>query len=277
MAQGRYNEPFFWHRLVNVGWATDGVVIVQVTAPEIKSYQVSVLDPEDWFDDNFGGATITYEDYREAFVLNLGTSTGVGEVVTETALDIWHWDDWIGVDPIGTDISEDIALKTAALGYGPTLHFTGQGVKTNPQTLPPETSTLGDIKEHTHPNGSSVSYRNEYTLVTNDGAFNYSNMETWYWHRVTTLPAQTAAILRRSFLVNFAKDFTKLAELQDFTMALDSPLQWSIKGYAARTEFTISDSIVTPIGAVPPKFSDAGSVAGSHSGTIKRFNSSGFV
>lgn len=283
MAQStRYHEPFFWHRIVNVGWSTGAVVIVQVTAPETKFYDVFSVDPPEGFTDIFGGLTVTEEDYEDHFILRMGDVGSAGEVVTETALDdIFIWDDWIGVVPIGTDISEQIALKNAGTGYGPNLHFIGQGVKTNPTVDPtigaPETAALGDIKEHTHPNGSTVSYRSGYTLVTNDNGFIYSNMETWYWHRITTRPAQTAAILRRSFLVNHRKDFVRVGELFDFVNALDSPLEWSIRGFPQGTSFTVSGGVMTPVGGVAPIFSGAGSVAGGHAGVIRQFNATGFV
>lgn len=290
MAQStRYHEPFFWHRIVNVGWATGGVVIVQVTAPETKFYQVQVLDPEDWFDDNFGGSTITVDDYKEAFVLNLGTSTGVGTVVVEDAIsDIWVWEGRLIMsltdDP--EDVAAAVALGTSMFGHAPNIHLVGQQVQRNRQNPAFGPYLDFNVVSHIHPNGTTTTYRQGYTALDRGpqyiddqpfGDFDYSSSDSYYWYHTTTRPQSTAAILRRSFLVNFRKDFATLAELQDFPILLESPLEWSIKGYPDRTEFTIADSIVTPIGGVAPKFSAAGSVAGSHSGTIRRFNASGFV
>jgi len=268
-----------WQRIIEVGWASGGVVIVEVTAPETKFYEVTVLTPPGGFMNFFSGAAVVEADYQAEFVLQMGIVGSAGTVLVEDALtDIWIWDDWSGIDPIGADNTEQIALKTASAGYAPNLHLTGQGVKSNPLSLPPQTSELGDLVLHTHPNGSTVQYRSGYTALSQDGAFVYTNMETWYWYRVLppTAPGY-AAVLRKSFLVNFRKDFALTAELRDFVSGLAYPLTWSVKGYPSGTGFTVADGVMTPSGAVPTTFSASGSVAGGHEGAISAFNGRGLI
>lgn len=288
MAVRRYNEPFFWHRIVNVGWATGAAVIVQVTAPEIKFYQVVVLDPAEWFDDIFGGAVITENDYREGFVFQLGAPVGTGEtvVVEDELTDVWIWDGFLH-GTIGDDLSDEIAAGTAAFGYAPNLHLTGQQVKRNRQNPAFGPYLIGEVVTHTHPSGTQTIYRSGYIALNEGpqydsenqpfGHVSYASTDAYYWYRVTTRPGSTAAILRKSFLVNFRKDFARLAELQDFAMTLDQPLNWSIRGYPAGTSFNIASAIATPVGAVAARYSASGSVAGAHSGSIRKFNANGFV
>lgn len=273
-----------WHTIAAVHWGDEGVVIVQVTAPETKSYQVAVLQPDDWDEGSFGGSTIVFDDYKESFVLDLGSAFGTGTVVTEDEIHPWIWDGFftgaIGDEPFN---SSQVAIGTATFGYAPPLHLTGEQVQRNQLNPPFGTHDLGDVVVHTHPNGSIVRYRNGYTAITHGpvgeppvGDVDFSGTESWYWYRETTVAEETAAILRRSFLVNFRSHFVTLAELRDSTSALDSPLEWSISGYPARTGFSIAEAIVTPLAGAAARFSDSGSVAGAHSGTIRKFSGAGF-
>jgi hypothetical protein len=285
MAQAtRYNEPFYLHRIVNVGWGGSAVVLVEVTAAEIKAFSVESTDPTGVFPDHFAGTTVTEDDYKGIYVLELGSPEPTGAVVVEDEIDdIWIWDGRV-TNPLGDDTG--VAEGTALFGYPPNLHLVGQQVQL---TLFGGAYGLGNVKSHTFPNGSSISYRSGYTVLNHGpqydafgqpyGDFSYADTESWYWYRVTTRPEQTAAVLRHSYLVNIRKDFVARAELQDFGGALDYPLTWSIAGYKAGTSFNVAAGHATPTGSpVPvPTFADAGSVAGAHSGVIRQFGSHGFV
>ena len=308
--QGNADKPLdiddyvFGPLVEEVHWLTGAVVIVEVTAVEIKPYQVVVTNPVEWFDDNFGGTEIHEDDYKEGFVFNLGIGFGIGvQVVVEDQLtDIWIWDGFfigaLGDEPFN---GNQVNSGTAGFGYSPPIHLTGQQVAYDTSHF--GRPFLGDYVTHTHPNGSSTVYANGYTALGSayvawhgdsedftgvvirpsdphgfpEPPADLSGTEAWYWYRVVTRAEQRASVIRRSFLVNFRKDFSIEAELQDFAMALDYSTEWSIKGYSVGTAFTIADGRATPIGDVAPKFSSSGSVDGNHTGTIQRFTGSGFV
>lgn len=284
-----YRETPF-DRIVAVGWPAGAVVIVEVVVNETKFYDVESINPPDVLADFFVGTEIHEDDYKEAYILRMGFQGPEGTVLVEDALDdIWIWDGLhtgaIGDEPAN---SEAVADGTALFGYAPNLHLTGQQVEYNQNSPPSGPYGLGNIVEHTHPNGSIVRYRSGYTAISHGpqfdafgqpfGDFDFSGTESWYWYRVTSQPESTAAILRNSYLVNIRKNFVRSAQLIDFGIALDSPLDWSIKGYPAGTGFTIAESaIMTPIGPVVPTFSASGSVGGGHEGIIRKFNGSGFI
>lgn len=301
-AGARYPEQPFLGRIVNVGWASGAVVIVQVTAAEIKFYDVTVLNPPDVFEGFFNGASIAESDYQDDFVLQITPPGNEGSVVVEDEIHPWLWDGFL-IGDIGDDFTAGIASGTAFWGYPPNLHLVGAQVAHDTQHFPGGPPRLGDYVTHTHPNGSGVLYASGYTALSSaylswhgpNGDFtgyvirpsdpngfpeppaDLSNTEAYYWYRVTTRAAREAALLKKSFLVNIRKDFVQLAELQDFTVMLDHPLEWSIRGYPQGTAFSILDGVMTPVGGVKPKFEASGSVAGGHSGTIRRFNANGFV
>lgn len=285
MAQGnRYNEPFFWHRIVNVGWA-GAVTIVQVTAVEIKSYDVFVSQPDDSTVDSFGGATITQDDYKDKFMVTMESVGNLGSVVVEDEIHPWVWDGFftgaIGDEPFN---SSQVAAGTAMFGYAPPVHLTGSQVKRNQLNPPFGTHDLGDVVNHTHPNGSGVQFRQGYTPITHGpvgeppvGDVDFSGTESWYWYRVTTDPESTAAVRRKSYLFNFRTNFAIRGVLQDYPMSLDHAMEWSIRGFSQGASFTIADGVMTPVGGLLPKYSASGASPGSHGGIIRQFGSSGFV
>lgn len=67
MARGNYNEPFFWHRIVNVGWA-GGWGVLTVDYPEGQN--ISLNSHSDW-----------------AFLAEHGIAVVEGEVIDFTLLD----------------------------------------------------------------------------------------------------------------------------------------------------------------------------------------------
>lgn len=281
-----YRESPFG-RIVEVGWNAGGIVVVEVTTVETKFYEVATLTPPDELDDLFVGPEIHETDYEDKFILRTDSAGPMGTVVVQNALTVWIWDGFLHEtigDP-GTPAA--VAAASATFGYAPTLHLTGQQVKRNQQSPPFGGYFFGEVVNHTHPNGSQVTYRFGYIALSEGpqydednqpfGHVSYASTDAYYWYRVVNIPEATAAILRKSYLVNFRKDFVRLAELRDVLSLLDSPLTWSIKGYAAGTSFTQADGAVTPIGGVLPKFSASGSVAGAHDGTIQVFRATGVV
>lgn len=287
--EGSVARPFRetpFGRIVEVGWSVDGVVIVEVTAPEVKSYAVVSLDPEDAGTDFWSDPEAHEADYATHFMLLTSSTGSQGTVVVEDELtDIWIWDGFftgvLGDEPFN---STQVAAGNAAFGYTAPLHLVGQQVKRNQLNPPFGTHDLGDVVSHTHPNGSTVRYRSGYTAISHGptgepptGDVDFSGTESWYWYRVTTRPASEAAILRKSFLVNFRRDFMRRAELRDFPMALDYPLSWSISGYARGTGFAHADGRFTPLAGATPRFSASGSSPGPHEGAIRRFTGGSFV
>jgi hypothetical protein len=274
-----------WQTIIEVGWGSAAAVIVEVTAVEIKFYDVLVLDPEEWFDNFFSGSTIVEDDYKEEFVLQMGTYGFEGTVVVEDEIHPWAWDGFF-TGTIGDDAfnASQVAAGTTMFGYSPPIHLVGQQVERT-QLFPPFGAyQLGDSVSHTHPNGSSVRYRSGYTPITHGpvgdpplGDEDFSHTESWYWYRETTRPERTAAILRKSFLVNMRSGFARLAALQDYATMLEHSLDWSIRGFPANTSFNIADGRMTPIDGVIPKFEASGSVPGPHAGEIRRFSANGFV
>lgn len=294
MAQGNYNEPFFWHRIVNVGWASGGVVIVEVTALETKLYVVRVTSPEVEFLDFFGGTTISEEDYQESYGMRLNSIFSTGEeVLAEDSVDIWTWDGFFtgtaGDEPFN---SSQVAAGTALFGYAPPLHLIGEQVERTHFNPPFGHVALGNVVTHTHPNGHQVTFRQGYTAITHgptwvdDGNGNdipvgdndFSGTESWYWYRVNATDEVFNAMRRQSYLINFAKDFSRRAELRDFAAVLPASLSWNIRGYPSGTSFnTPENQLVTPIGDVQPTFSASGTVAETHDDVIRAFNGAGFV
>lgn len=279
-----------WQRIIEVGWSSGSTVtVVEVTAPEIKFYSLVSVNPDEPFMDFFGGSHVVEEDYKERFVVMVGEVGSVGTVTTEDGLsDVWVWDGFY-IGAVGDEPTNGTAVTngTAAFGYPPNLHFVGQQVKRNQLTPPFGPFELGEVKVYTHPNGSSVSYRSGYVALGHgpqydqyaqpSGDLDYSNTESWYWYRVTSRPPETAAVLKKAYLVNFRKDFVTLAELRDFASQLGYPLDWNIRGYPPGTSFDVSGGSVSPVGDVAPRYSGSGSLPGGHEGVIRRFTASGFV
>jgi hypothetical protein len=281
-----------WTRIIEVGWGGGGTVIVEVTAPETKFYDVSVTSPADEFFgfDFYSEPSITDEQYKEVFGYEIGITGNDGEVIVETEItDIWIWEGfYIGALGDDENNAEAVANGTALFGYAPNIHLSGQQVKRNQLTPPYGSYLLGDVQEHIHPNGTSQKYYSGYTALSNGpqydsfgqpfGDFDYSTSESWYWYHVGSRPPSYAAIIRKSYLINFRSGFSKVAELRDFASNLAHPTQWSIKGYPGTTDFNIAEGRMTPIGDdIPPTFQASGSEAGGHDGIIRRFTGRGFI
>ena len=288
MALGYSETPY--ERIVAVGWNVGAAVIVEVTAPETKAYDVRSTTPLIVGYDFFGGSEIVEADYLDRYVLQMSSVGNEGTVVTRDELDdVWVWDGFVH-GTIGDEEATAIAVAdgTATFGYAPNLHLLGQQVQRNPLN-PGAPYLMGELVNHTHPDGSSVVYRSGYVALDHGPQFDedgqpfgdvsYATTDAYYWYRVTTIAGQTAVILRKSYLVNFRRDFVSAAELRDFASMLDSPLAWSIAGYKAGTSFAIADGRMTAIGSpLPvPRYSAAGSAAGAHDGTIRAFNAIGFT
>lgn len=259
--------------------------MVEVTAVEIRFYQVIGVTPPDIFHSFFSGSTLTEDDYKEEFIIDITPGFFIDSVVVQDELHPWIWDGRI-TNALGDNTG--VAQGTIQFGRPPDIHLVGQQVALN-QTNPPFGAyALGDVVEHQHPNGTSVRYRSGYTALNHGpqydmfgqpfGDFDYSNTESWYWYHVNTVPEQTASVIRRSYVVNFRRDFMVQAELQDFEMALNHDLEWNIRIFRAGTQFTIADARLTP---VPPELvptaEQSGTSPHTHTGTIRRFTGSGFV
>lgn len=304
--EGSITRPYrqtLFSRLREVHWTSGGVVIVEVKAPETKFYEVAILDPPDNFLDSSSNPTIVEADYAEHFGISIGLVGSEGTVVVEDELtDVWIWDGFV-IGELGDEPANGIAVAaaTASFGYAPSFHLTGQQIAHDTSHF--GAPMLGDYVTHTHPNGSAQVYSNGYTALGTaysgwhgpggdftgytirpddpngfpEPAQDLSNTESWYWRRITTRPQSTAAVLRRSYLVNVRQGWTRLAELRDVGSLLDYPTEWSIRGFPQGTGFTVADGVATPVGPVLPRFEASGVEAGGHDGTIRKFNGSGFV
>jgi hypothetical protein len=291
-----------WTRIIDVGWSVGGTVIVEVTAPETKFYDVLITTPEDVLLDFFSEITINEDQYKDVFGYKIGIAGSTGSVIVESEIsDIWLWDgSYIGtncevvhagspglIEQCNTSNNTAVTNGNSTFGYSANIALVGQQVKRNQLTPPFGSYLLGDVQEHTHPNGAKVKYFSGYTALNRGpqydqfgqpfGDFDYIATKAWYWYRTINRPPREAAILRKSYLINFRSNFSRIAELRDYHSDLDFPTEWSIRGYLGNTEFTISEGRVTPVGGVSATFSASGSEAGGHDGVIRRFNGKGFL
>lgn len=278
MAVRRYNEPFFWHRIVNVGWASGGVVVLEVEFLQgVTAIAVNVLSPSDIFTSSNPGFTeILKSDYQNdenwyAKAVGDFETIQTGIILQDEITDIWVWDAFL-INPLG----DDTGVAEGNATFGPfDLHFAGMQVAHDTAVF--NRPELGDWVEHTHPNGTSVIYRQGATPLAEafiswqqpgtGTIFNgvvirpddpngvppvedLSGTESWYWYHTTTSEGSDTDKIRRSWLVYFATNRTIRAELR-LAAAIPSTLpdgivNYNIRGYPDGTEFDIADGHITP-------------------------------
>lgn len=279
MAQGRYNEPFFWHRIVNVGWAGGVVVVEAEYLLGVTFISVDVISPPDIVTSTDSGLTeILASDYQNDvawYAKKVGQfeTIQVGVVLEDDITDIWIWDAFL-INGLGDDsgVAEGDAL------YGPfKLHYAGMQVAHD--TAHFGRPLLGDYVEYTHPNGHVVTYANGATplseayiqwqappesggtlytgvvIRTNDPngippAQDLSGTESWYWYHLGSAAGSNTDKIRQSWLVYFKNDRALQAALflagaVPVTLP-DGIVNYNIRGYPDGTEFDISAGHIVP-------------------------------
>lgn len=306
MAQGRYSEPFFWHRIVNVGWGGGGVVAIEVEYLQgVSGFFLEVLLPESIFvitSNLTSVAPADYKDNSDWFAARFFEQFVIEEnVVTEDPIDdIWIWDRFL-INPLGdeSNLAASIAL------FGPfKLHYAGMQVAYD--TTHFGRPLLGDYVTYTHPNGHTVTFARGATPLSQafiqwqappeSGGTLYngivirqsdphgvppvvdlSNTESWYWYHTASSAEHTVNRVRQSFLVYFANDRTISAALHNFANVLAAnTVKYTMRGYPAGTSFTISEGHITPTPMITPTW-EATETLPAEVDATRVFNASGIV
>lgn len=274
-----FREVIFGDKIVSVHWG-GGVGIVEITYG--NQYNVISVDPADEFaalTEDFSGAEITRESYRDKYILKMTTAPIVDQAILEDELTgVWVIDGYV-IGAMTDDLSADVSNGTIAFGYPPNVHTTNGQVWLTRTT-------------HTHPDGTSVTYISGFQLgatiqqgVPNEqppaGAPNVSDCtdtQEYLWYRDTTIDAQTADIIRRSWLVNFGSGKVKAAKILSQTqLSVPYPVAYSYKVYADGAFTVGSDGRLTPSPSRPTLFSGSGSTDSTVTGIIQQINRNGFV
>lgn len=282
-AEGSVAHPFreviFGDKIVSVNWG-GGVGIVEITYG--NQYNVISVDPVDEFaalTEDFSGSSISRDDYRDKYILRMTTAPVVDQAILEDELTgVWVIDGYL-IGAMTDDMSADVALGTASFGYPPNVHTTNGQVWLTHTT-------------HTHPDGHQTTYISGYQLgttiqqgVPNEqppaGAPNVidcSDTQEYLWYRDTTIDAQTADIVRRSWLVNFGGAKVKSAKILSQTqLSVPYPVSYSYKVYA-NGGFTVGgDGRISPSDTRAPRFSASGTTDSTVTGIIRQINRNGFI
>lgn len=286
MAQGtRYNEPFFWHRIVNVGW---GGRVAIVTIVSIYPYGVVSVDPADGLVEPFPGAAGTLlgrEDYQAKQILSLPVAGEAGSIIAENEI--------TGVLVVDRSITQSgFVTKPDSGGNFPGLDAFNDAVAigTAEEGRPPEISVIGaifesDFTDVTHPNGSSVSYLSGFHTITfTPPDFDWTDSAQAIWYHETTIPQVNAEIVRKSWLVNFASrvvdgaavPFVAVAGVNAVGAELDFETTYQLKIYAAGTGFVLAadGGVTTNMSAI---LTQTGTATADDTGVIRTFDKNGFV
>lgn len=310
MAQGsgNYNEPFFWHRIVGVGWASGGVVVLEVEYLQgVTFVSVNVNIPPDIFvGTNSSYTEILASDYHndsDWYAQKVGAFEVIQEdvVLEDDINDIWIWDGFV-INPVG----DTTGVSGGITSFGPVdLHFVGMQVAYDTATF--NRPLLGDYVTHTHPNGHQITYAHGATPIpegyitwTQPGSgtvyngvvvrtsdphgsnlTDFADTESWYWYHLGSHAGSKTDKIRQAWLVVFANDRTIEAELN---LAAPVPgtlpdgiVKYDIRGYPDGTEFDISEGHITPKPpGTTPKWQTSGSFPLGETGLIK-FNASGQI
>lgn len=271
-----------------VHWSTGRVGIVTIEYSELNQYTVEAVIPADGLIDNFNGnegTIIKKDDYKDKQILNLPLRGNKGSIHTEDEINP------IYVTDAFTE-SSGYVTRPASNGHYIGLEQHQQIVEefTNSIGRPPELDVIGAlivpiISTHTHPDGHTVTYTSGFTSVTfTPPDFDWSDTASAIWYHASSIPAGEAAILQRSWLVNFSTrkvndidvPYITEAGIRAFSGSMSFDTNYKLELYSFGTEFRLnadgtvtgnSDAIKVQTGVSPS----------SDNGIIKRFNKDGFI
>jgi hypothetical protein len=253
--------------ITNVGWA-ERIGVIEITYSQYNEYSVSPTDPDVGFP-GWDAGTLTEADYGDEYELAMEQIGDAGDtgIISENQIDnVWLVDGFV-IGAFGDDFSAYVADGTAAFGYPPNIHVTHAQIQfTNSTVLQPD--------------GHSVSYISGYEEITSAPPdFDFTGSEEYAWYRITTIPAMTAHLFRRSWLVNFKFGKTKRAEIFCGVVGFaDVATQYTLKIYKSGTAFIVgSDGTLLPDPATEPLISQSGSVSSQVFGQIVEFDRNGFL
>jgi hypothetical protein len=269
VAQGNYNEPFFWHRIVNVGWA-DFVAMVELEHGLINfgMLTIEIVPGQDTNDiPGFVGfgvpfsrttgvfgegwapfTTIDIEDEGlaedDAFVIEPAQDFTITRELSSVATPTETW----------SDSNPEINLHNAAadLAVGPGNWYAIKYVGPD-TTIAHEGSPEGDAV----PDGTTIMI--------------------WYWDEDVHVDAVMGDIFRHAFIVNFRKAKTVRVSVSD-AAPHGTTTAWTVKVYSDNGEFVQgSDGRITPVDGRAPIRTFSGSAPDSTLGTLFTFDKNGFV
>lgn len=257
MAQGDYREPFFLHRIRNVGWG-GGVGIISFRLVELSDPIVVITSPSDATLGAISGSPIVPADYRDAFFMYLNDGGTDGSVVAQDAIDdLWVIDAFVDgpLPDVGNLFADAVAEVTAIQGRPPEIHIENAIIDFTEQS-------------HTHPDGTTVMYTQGYTEISRPGR------QESGWYHTFDLPEVRAQIQLQNWLVNFAKVDAGL--IQQEPIDLEFTTTYSFKIYPAGTSFSLSDGVVSPLGGVAATKTFSGSISSTEE-LLRPFDKSGFT
>jgi hypothetical protein len=308
LAQGqRPNEPFYWHRIVNVGWRVGGLVAIEVEFLQgVSGFFLQVTQPIDIIVLTSGLTSIVPADYRDdpQWYANRVSEPFVIEehVVIEDPIDnIWVWDRFL-INALGDDSN----LAASISLFGPfDLHYEGMQVAYDTSHF--GRPLLGDYVQYTHPNGHTVTFARGATPLSEafiqwqappeSGGSLYtgivirssdpngippivdlSNTESWYWYHIASTEGDDVIRVRQAFLVYFADDRTQQVSLSNFANVLAAnTVKYTMRGYPVGTSFTSSEGHIMPDPTtIVPTWEKTATIPAETDVTIV-FNASGVV
>lgn len=212
MAQGNYNEPFFWHRIVNVGWG-GGWGVLAIDMPENQNLvnehgfslfgPVSIgqlIEPSVEFLDEGGqidGDTWMWFVQIPPFPPVLET---LYDVVVEPERDRWFIDAYINApaernEDQEADFQEQTADLTAALGYAFAEDSVGAYLRVDSATTDPPDNTWAGTGDYPVP---QTIYARLY------GAAAGRHYRYWWQYFPIDEVRETRKAVRLTYILNFA-------------------------------------------------------------------------
>lgn len=280
MAQAtRYNEPFYFHRIVNVGWASGLIAVATIEFNENSDKSVLSFDPADGLVENLvapAGEIIPSDNYKTKQIVRLSVDGDLGRELTEL-----EYTSLVGAASVesGGGASDphyidEVNAFTAALGRPPD-RTTDNGI------FSPTTTTLHN------PDGTTITYITGWNVITFiPPDFDFTGWASSLWIDTIDHDAQYANTVRRSWLVNFtnrpregdapAVPYVKTADVHSTPGGLPYESQYSIRLYPISAELTMNaDGSVSSNRA--PVYSRSGTADNTADGIVQKFDRTGFV
>lgn len=271
MAQGtRYNEPFFWHNIKNVGWG-NLVAMVELTHGLVSTAMVTTEtadaggDPADigggpGFDSPFSKTAGLFGQGWEPFTTIDCEDEGIVDAdafVVTPAHDETFVHDLSGYSTPSeawSDSDPQINLHNAAAddAVGPGNWYSIKYI--GPDTTIPH---IGSPDGDPVPAGTTIMI--------------------WYWDEVVHFDDLMGSIFRHAFIVNFTKAKTVRVSVTD-QLPRGTTTHWTVRVYSDNGNFVQhSDGLIVPVDSREPIRQFSGSAPDSHTGTLFNFNKDGFV
>lgn len=212
MAQGNYNEPFFWHRIVNVGWSGGwGVLAIDIPQGQnlvnehgffpIGPFSIGdLIEPATYFIDESGELdSINWLWFVQIPPLPPILET-LYDVETEPARDRWIIDGYINApeernEDQEADFQASTTAITTALGYAFVEDSIGAYLRVDSDTTDPPNNTWAGTGDYPVPQ----------TIFAKLYGSNAGRQYRYWYRYVPTDPVRvTRKAVRLTYILNFS-------------------------------------------------------------------------